>query len=176
MFLKSSPGIFRSHRTVVEEVLLDGVGKCPAIFGIRHELLVQKLRIEVLRFCSGGERPIAVFANVQQSMFTVMLKVSEALATQPIANCKEVIDSLIAQESGNWSIEISAVKDAHHVHNEIVDVDQHIFIRNRRIIHAIGVLALKSKVVGIVSQIQRGCQLMQSIKRHGISIRCIHRV
>ena len=137
---------------------------------------MQKLRIEVLRFGSGGERSIAVFADVQQSMFTVMLKISEALAAKPIANCKEVIDSLVAQESGNRSIEISAMQDAHHVHNEIIDVDQHILIRNRRIIHTICVLTLKSKVVRIVCQIQRGRQLMQSIESHGISIRCVHRV
>lgn len=72
-----------------------------------------------------------------------MLEISEALAAEPIANGEEVIDRLIAEESRNWSIKVSAVEDAHHVYNEIVDVDQHILIGNRKIIHTIGVFALE---------------------------------
>ena len=98
MFLESSFGILGRHRSVIEEVLLDRIGERSAVFGVGHQLLMQVLRIKVLRLRSCGKRPVPIFANIKQGMLCVVLEISEALTSNATAYRKEVVDCFIAQK------------------------------------------------------------------------------
>ena len=87
-------------RAVAVDRCLHAIDKLLSISRIRHQLLMEPLRIEVLKLVSRGERPQAINRGIEQRVLGVVLEELPPLSGGyiSIANGVKIIGGSVAQE------------------------------------------------------------------------------
>ena len=144
------------QRALVEERVLDRVGEPQSVFVVGHQLLMQPLRVEIVRrrlVIGVVVRTVAVLAHVAERVFGVVLEEPEALASGAVADAEEVVrPAVVENEIADRGVQVAAVDRNHHVIDQVVDIDQH---RQVRVVDARRIEPLHGEVVDVVDERRR---------------------